>query len=214
MHVPTSHGADIEQTTIDHIATRLRQQGWCECPDFLSAELVTTLRERALAAWHSGAFRHAGVGRGESFEIKPDIRNDRVLWLEPGECDPVFSRYFASMESLRQTINQQLYLGLYDFEAHLAMYPPGSFYTKHLDQFRGSGLRTVTVTFYLNPDWLPEHGGQLRLYTDASTPARYVDILPRAGTLVTFLSGDYLHEVLPATRERLSITGWFRRRPG
>ena len=27
-----------------------------------------------------------------------------------------------------------------------------------------------------------------------------------------FLSGQVPHEVLPATRERLSLTGWFRRR--
>jgi SM-20-related protein len=27
-----------------------------------------------------------------------------------------------------------------------------------------------------------------------------------------FLSADLPHEVLPASRERLSLTGWFRRR--
>ena len=36
--------------------------------------------------------------------------------------------------------------------------------------------------------------------------------LPQAGTLALFLSADMPHEVLPATRERLSLTGWFRRR--
>ena len=35
-------------------------------------------------------------------------------------------------------------------------------------------------------------------------------ILPRAGTLVTFLSEDVPHEVLPPARERASIAGWFR----
>ena len=37
-------------------------------------------------------------------------------------------------------------------------------------------------------------------------------MLPQAGTLALFLSGEMPHEVLPATRERLSLTGWFRRR--
>ena len=37
-------------------------------------------------------------------------------------------------------------------------------------------------------------------------------VLSEAGTLVVFLSADVPHEVLPATRDRLSLTGWFRRR--
>ena len=32
------------------------------------------------------------------------------------------------------------------------------------------------------------------------------------GSLLVFLSADMPHEVLPATRDRLSLTGWFRRR--
>jgi SM-20-related protein len=38
------------------------------------------------------------------------------------------------------------------------------------------------------------------------------DVVPAGGCLVVFLSGEVPHEVLPATRERLSLTGWFRRR--
>jgi SM-20-related protein len=37
-----------------------------------------------------------------------------------------------------------------------------------------------------------------------------VDVAPRGGTLVAFLSGTFHHEVLPATRERLSVTGWLK----
>ena len=35
--------------------------------------------------------------------------------------------------------------------------------------------------------------------------------MPEGGTLVCFLSDRFHHEVLPARRERLSITGWFTR---
>ncbi|HCH78783.1 MAG TPA: 2OG-Fe(II) oxygenase, partial [Pseudomonas sp.] len=34
-----------------------------------------------------------------------------------------------------------------------------------------------------------------------------------AGNLVVFLSGDFPHEVLVTQADRLSLTGWFRRRP-
>jgi len=46
------------------------------------------------------------------------------------------------------------------------------------------------------------------LYADDSA----LQISPEGGTLVAFLSGRFEHEVLPATRERYSLTGWFRRR--
>jgi len=99
-----------------------------------------------------------------------------------------------------------------EFEAHFAVYPKGSFYRKHLDQFRGIGNRTLTAILYLNKDWRDEYGGQLRIYTDPDNPAFYVDVSPQGGTLVTFLSARYLHEVLPSTRPRKSITGWFKKR--
>jgi SM-20-related protein len=102
-----------------------------------------------------------------------------------------------------------LYLGLEDFESHFALYPPGAFYLKHLDRFRDNDRRTVSAVLYLNQDWQAEQGGALRLYlADGETR----DVLPQAGSLLVFLSADMPHEVLPATRDRLSLTGWFRRR--
>jgi SM-20-related protein len=67
----------------------------------------------------------------------------------------------------------------------------------------------VSAVIYLTHDWLPEHGGQLRMFLKDG--AQY-DVQPTGGSLVVFLSGDMPHEVLPATRDRLSLTGWFRRR--
>jgi SM-20-related protein len=37
-----------------------------------------------------------------------------------------------------------------------------------------------------------------------------VKVVPLMGTLVTFLSEEFPHEVLPAARDRYSIAGWFR----
>jgi SM-20-related protein len=61
---------------------------------------------------------------------------------------------------------------------------------------------------YLNEGWRAEDGGALRLYL----PDGPHDVSPCAPTLVAFLSERFEHEVLPARRERLSLTGWFGRR--
>lgn len=57
---------------------------------------------------------------------------------------------------------------------------------------------------YLNENWREDEGGQLRVYFPAGTK----DFFPTAGRLVCFRSDLLEHEVLPATRERLSLTGW------
>jgi Rps23 Pro-64 3,4-dihydroxylase Tpa1-like proline 4-hydroxylase len=63
---------------------------------------------------------------------------------------------------------------------------------------------------YLNDDWAASDGGELRMYTGGGASE---DVLPRGGRLVAFLSDRFEHEVLPSSRERLSFTGWYRRRP-
>jgi len=66
----------------------------------------------------------------------------------------------------------------------------------------------ISCAIYLIQDWTPADGGALRIYDDELVR----DVLPIAGTMVCFLSDRFEHEVLPATRERLALTGWFRRR--
>ena len=70
----------------------------------------------------------------------------------------------------------------------------------------------LSWALYLNDDWRAEEGGALRLYTQGQARPSCLEFPPRGGRLMVFLSERFEHEVLPAKRERLSITGWFRRR--
>ncbi len=196
----------------ERIADDLADQGWNVTDDYLSPFLFSQLAGESDALWQAGAFRNAGIGRGDVFQIRPDIRSDQVLWLDSPNCIDALRPYMSKLEGLRMAINRTSYLGLFEFEGHLAVYPTGSYYRKHLDQFLGVGSRTVTCILYLNRDWREEDGGQLRIYTDRSNPDHYEEILPLGGRLVTFLSARFLHEVMPARRERWSITGWFKKR--
>lgn len=194
------------------IATRLGEQGWCVTPEFLSPALVAQARNELQTGWLCGDFRLAGVGRGTSQQLRPLVRTDWTRWLDPLQCEPAHRCYLAQLELLREVINRTLYLGLFEFEAHLAVYPPGTYYRKHLDRFRDNSTRSVSCILYLNEDWCAADGGQLRIYTDTQDDRHFEEVLPLGGQLVTFLSSRFLHEVLPSRRQRTSITGWFRTR--
>lgn len=198
----------LSRTTLDPLLDDLAEQGWAIATNALPADLTLELAQECRARANQGALQPAGVGRGSAHGVQEGVRGDHIQWLEPGQC-AAGDRYLAMLDDLRGQLNQALYLGLEDYEGHFALYPPGTFYQKHLDRFRDDDRRAVSAVFYLNSDWLPEQGGALRL---CLADGRELDVLPEAGTLVLFLSADLPHEVLPATRERLSLTGWLRRR--
>jgi SM-20-related protein len=112
------------------------------------------------------------------------------------------------METLRINLNRHLFLGLFDYECHYAYYPPGAFYRKHVDAFKGDTNRILSAVLYLNPIWEPQDGGELVLYSNQEELLE--SILPSYGKLVLFLSQDFPHEVLPVSKSRYSIAGWFR----
>lgn len=202
MQIPSDHPLLLR------IVDDLAAHGWSQqnifLPETLTLELAAECRRRAA----EGELSPAAVGRGSAQEVREGVRGDHIQWLEAGEvaaCD----RYLALMDSLRLALNRGLFLGLEDYESHFALYPPGAFYQKHVDRFRDDDRRTISAVLYLNQAWLPEHGGQLRMFLKEGVEH---DVQPTGGCLLVFLSGEMPHEVLPSTRERLSLTGWFRRR--
>lgn len=191
----------------DRISADLAQCGWSHHTDALPAELVAALAAECHARAAEGDLTPASIGRGDGQQVREGIRGDRIAWLEPGQSS-ASDAYLNLLDELRQVLNRELFLGLEDFECHFALYPPGAYYQKHLDRFRDDDRRAVSVVAYLNADWQVEQGGALRLHLDQAQH----DVLPVGGSLVVFLSAELPHEVLPATRDRLSLTGWFRRR--
>ncbi|MCE4069070.1 2OG-Fe(II) oxygenase [Pseudomonas nitroreducens] len=193
---------------LQSIVDGLADKGWSQQDAFLPDALIAQLAAECRARDASGKLAAAAIGRREGQAVREAIRGDRIQWLEPGQSEAC-DLYLGALDALRRQINRALFLGLEDFEGHFALYPPGAFYQKHLDRFRDDDRRTVSVVFYLNRDWPVAQGGELRMYLPDE---RTLDLPPLAGRLVVFLSGDFPHEVLPASHERLSLTGWFRRR--
>lgn len=194
---------------IPTIINKLAEQGWCVMPGFLSPQQAAALAQEAEERHRAGELHRASTGQGEQQDIRPEIRGDSILWLDETSTSPAQQSFLQSMEALRQAANRDLQLGLFELEAHFAHYPVGASYSRHVDVFQRDSRRTLTVICYLNPDWQPEHGGQLRMELEDGTD---MEVQPESGTLVTFLSHRFPHEVLTAKRSRLSVTGWFKRR--
>lgn len=208
MHPDTMLKAASHAALMSRSIDSLVDQGWAQQDGFLPTPLAQALAAECRALTEGGQLKLAAVGRGATQQLRPDIRGDRIQWLKHGQS-PACDAYLAIMDGLRVALNQTLYLGLEEYESHFAHYPAGAFYQQHLDRFRDDDRRTVSVVIYLNADWQAADGGALRLHPSGK-PSE--DVLPLAGRMAMFMSADLLHEVLPATRDRMSIAGWFRRR--
>lgn len=197
--------------SVEDLINAIERQGWSTRPGYLPDAESRRLQQDCEDGCGRGAFKRAGVGRGKGLEVRDEIRSDQILWLRPEDATLGQTVYLEKLETLRLALNRSLYLGLQDFDGHFAMYPKGAFYKPHLDRHTGTSERVMTVILYLNPDWQPGDGGELKLWTTCGDKTGAFEIIePRLGTLVCFLAGDFWHEVLPAHKTRMSITGWFR----
>jgi SM-20-related protein len=207
---PDMAAAHAAISPFDPLIDQLVRDGFVLAPDFLPPSDTAALLGDFLTRLENGEAHPAGIGQGPGYRVESDTRDDRIAWLDPARATPAQAIYWNAMDALRLRLNQTCFLGLKDHECHFAHYPPGSRYRRHLDVFLRSSRRRVSAVFYLNPDWTPEQGGQLRLYLPTDHGETTVDIWPEAGTLVLFDSRTLEHEVLPATRPRYSLTGWLR----
>ena len=158
-----------------------------------------------------GEFAPARIGSRGALQRRADVRGDLTCWL----CEPLHAAergLLAQFEELRLELNREAFLGLFELELHHAWYPPGARYSRHVDQHHnsaGSAQRLLSVVLYLNKHWDAADEGVLRIY---GTAEHALDIEPVAGRLVCFLTPGREHAVLPAKRDRYSISGWFRAR--
>lgn len=189
----------------DPIAQALAETGYIVLRDALPhpvGECLLQLQQR-----NAKQFYPASIGRGPEQNRNPALRRDKIAWIEEG--DALAAPWVDWTQQLRLYLNQHLFLGLFSFESHLAVYDVGAFYKTHVDAFRGHSNRRLSLVAYLNRDWQAGQGGELVLY-HPQTDVELQRVVPEFGTVVLFLSEEFPHEVLPATRPRWSVAGWFR----
>ncbi|WP_375443757.1 2OG-Fe(II) oxygenase [uncultured Fibrella sp.] len=191
------------------------ETGYGVVDSFLAPNEVVALRNRLQKRQAAGQFREAGIGRAADQSgqaaVEKAIRGDEILWLDVATVTPEESAFLERIDQFIGYVNRTCYLGLRDSELHYARYPAGTFYKRHLDRFRSDSRRRLSVVCYLNDNWQPTDGGQLAVYLPQPDGSEQTTLIePVGGRLVCFDSGLLEHEVLPASRDRLSITGWLR----
>lgn len=183
------------------IVDALVNDGYIIINDALCSDLAKELK---ITAQNSSGFKQAGISSNKITD--KSRRKDKIKWLDEDNASQ--SQYLTFIKELQEHLNKELFLGLKYYESHFSLYEKGDFYEKHFDAFQGSKNRVVTTVYYLNKDWNEKDGGELIIYNEDNN--LLTKVIPKANTLVVFLSEKFPHEVLPAKKKRFSIAGWFR----
>jgi SM-20-related protein len=199
-------GNIYDRTLFGLIADDIERQGYSIRPGALPDAISNSLFSYQQYL-NTNKYVDAGIGRGEDFLKTEFVRTDEICWIT-GESE-AGSMWIDWTSGLQRFLNKRLFLGLFSFESHFAHYPPGAYYKRHHDAFRGDVNRVLSVVTYLNPGWGSADGGELVLYKD-NRDREGLKVVPLFGTVVVFLSEEFPHEVLPATRDRYSVAGWYR----
>ncbi|XOV94381.1 MAG: 2OG-Fe(II) oxygenase [Bacteroidota bacterium] len=171
--------------------------------DFIDQETYQKARSFLLGKLRDEEFSKAKIGPASEQQIISEIRGDYIYWLDKSR-DLSLQPFFALIDETVLVLNRYCYLSLSGSEFHLAHYPAGSFYRRHLDQFKSRNNRLISMIIYLNEGWKPGDGGELKIFKDSGD----LIIEPYARRCVIFKSDVVPHEVLKTQVSRYSLTGW------
>lgn len=194
------------QTTFDCLVNTYIDDQVGLAENFLSVPLAAHLKANLLALYANEQLLSAGIGNNTLLTHDKLLRSDKIYWLDRVHDNLHENHFFDLMDAFVLFLNRTCYTGITGYEFHYALYEKGSFYKRHLDQFRNNKSRAFTMIMYLNAEWQEQDGGELCIYHADHLQT----ITPLNGKCVFFKSSELEHEVLPTQAPRLSITGWLK----
>src|SRR5258708_8292628 len=177
------------QSQFEKITDALAGKGYAIIDHFLSRHEVVDILQSDEFKNSKLHFKKAGIGKLRNLQINKSIRGDYIQWIDPADTPKPIADYFERLYKLIPHLNQNLFLSLKSVEVHMTVYPVGTYYKRHLDQFKSDDHRKLSIICYLNPGWREEHGGQLRIYL----PDVPLYVLHLSGWLVCFCSCHVVH---------------------
>lgn len=195
------------ESPFEELIDGLLNQGFGLSDQLFTPSLLTGLRENLMRYHQAGEMYSAGVGRKFDYQHNAEVRGDVIRWIEADSEDPHEQAFHLRIADFVHYLNRTCYTSINAYEFHYACYEPGSFFKRHLDQFRRDRGRKFSFVMYLNEDWQPQDGGQLVLYLEPGAE----EVLPLGGRTIFFKSDEVEHEVKPAPeRVRIGIAGWLK----
>jgi SM-20-related protein len=176
--------------------------------NFLSIPLAAALHQNLLRLKRDSRMIRANIGNAVIKDKNQKTRGDKTCWLDVHSKNAAEMEFLDIIRQFQEQLNRTCYTGINSCEFHYALYEPGTTYSRHKDQLRNDYNRKFSMVSYLNEDWLDTDGGQLVIHHDEENTQ---EIMPTNQKALFFQSDVLEHEVVAATRPRLSITGWLKR---
>ncbi|MDZ7774081.1 MAG: 2OG-Fe(II) oxygenase [Balneolaceae bacterium] len=195
-----------DPAVFERIADTLVDHDYVVVGDLFNQDDLEGLRGELIRKLKADELEPAGIGNRDKHTKDETIRSNRIRWIEDHSPKYFERGYMGRIRELKAYLNRTCFSGISDFEFHYACFARHTLYKRHLDRFRSDDARKFSVVTYLNPDWEQAYGGQLVLYL----PDTKLHIDPTWSKTVIFRSHIVEHEVLPAERDRMSITGWLK----
>ena len=164
------------------------------------------LKDQLLSLYRLKLLVPAGTGNNHKLSHDQRTRGDVIYWLDKQHNDQYENQFLDLMDRFVQYLNMSCYAGITNYEFHYTLYDTGSFYSKHVDQFKDNSSRKYSIISYLNADWKEMDGGELKI----NLLGKDKFISPMQGKTVFFRSNELIHEVLVTHKPRLSVTGWLK----
>lgn len=193
------------QQVYEKLIQSLLGKGFGSVDHWFSTSEIQGLRETLLYRYSNENFAIAGIGNQQNLLKEKSIRNDRIYWLDNNSHNEFEAKFFQELNRFIDYLNFTCFTGINSYEFHYAVYEPGAFYKKHVDQFSNDKRRKFSFIMYLTEDWQEGDGGELMIYDENP-----IKISPEGGRIVFFMSENVEHEVLVTSKQRLSITGWLK----
>ena len=200
----------LETTLTEDAIARLVDRGYVVVDHALPAALCRKLKAEMQALedngqmWNSRSYGNADEGSAHKHINETQLDYKEVPKYAPTfariEHDPSLIDQLRGVPGLEHLSSQHVRIQINEGR--------GGCYTMHTDQgtTESSSGQTLHVTalFYLNDDWQPGDGGELRIFP---YPHPAESIPPLQGRLVLF-EPRMVHDVLPCFRKRFCFTLW------
>ena len=94
------------------------------------------------------ALRLAEIGNDQLLMHDTSIRSDKIFWLNRAPNNQYEFLFFDLIDAFVCYLNATCYAGIKSYEFHYALYEKGTFYKRHLDQFKSDDRRAFSMIMY------------------------------------------------------------------